>query len=52
MKANTRAKLYCYKFISNDRVRDAFEVVVPANEVTEWKKFYEDLGYSVSSVRN
>ena len=47
MKKETRAKLICRKEMSNGQI-DMFEVVVDVKEKAEKKKWYEDMGYSVS----
>ena len=47
MKKETRAKLICRKEMSNGQI-DMFEVNVDVKEKEEKKKWYEDMGYSVS----
>ena len=47
MKKETRAKLICRKEMSNGQI-DMFEVNVDVKEKAEKKKWYEDMGYSVS----
>jgi len=47
MKKETRAKLICRKEMSSGKI-DMFEVNVNVKEKQEKKKYYEDMGYSVS----
>ena len=47
MKKETRAKLICRKEMSNRQI-DMFEVSVDVKEKAEKKKWYEDMGYTVS----
>ena len=47
MKKETRAKLICRKEMSNGQI-DMFEVVVAISEKNDKKKYFEDMGYSVS----
>lgn len=47
MKKSTRAKLICRKELPSGHI-DMFEVVVLNTEKNDKKKYFEDMGYTVS----
>ena len=47
MKKETRAKLICRKELRNGQI-DMFEVMVLNSEKQDKKKYFEDMGYSVT----
>lgn len=51
MKKDTRVKLICRKEMNNGQI-DMFGVVVLAKEKNEKKKYYEDMGYTVTVSNN
>lgn len=48
MKKEGRSKLICRKELSNGQI-DMFEVVVLTSSKNEEKKYYESMGYKVTS---
>ena len=51
MKKDTRIKLICRKEMNNGQI-DMFEVMVLTKDKSDKKKYYEDMGYSVSILNN
>ena len=51
MKKDTRTKLICRKEMNNSQI-DMFEVMVLTKDKADKKKFYEDMGYSVTVSNN
>lgn len=47
MKKSTRAKLICRKELPNGHI-DMFEVIVLNTDKNDKKKYFEDMGYTVS----
>lgn len=47
MKKETRTQLICRKEMTNRKI-DMFAINVATSEKQEKKKYYEDMGYSVS----
>ena len=48
MKKEVRSKLICCKELSNGQI-DMFEVIVLTSSKNEEKKYYESMGYKVTS---
>ena len=51
MQKDTRIKLICRKEMSNGQI-DKFDVMVLAKDRNDKKKYYEDMGYSVTVSNN
>ena len=51
MNKDTRIKLICRKEMNNGQI-DKFDVMVLVKEKADKKKYYEDMGYSVTVSNN
>lgn len=51
MEKDTRSKLICRKEMNNGQI-DTFEAMVLTKEKAEKKKYYEDMGYTVTVSNN
>ena len=51
MKKDTRTKLICRKEMNNGQI-DMFEVIVLVKDKNDKKKYYEDMGYTVTISNN